>query len=115
MRLAGDDQVILIARHALLPQGAQTQPGVLVWRHSKLIAHRLSLTEGRVRWEVQAGKGRALNQDQAQAMAATLCAALAPQLPGQLLTVEVQPYEVFAHGKTIDYERKFAYWQPRQQ
>ena len=73
-------------------------------------AHRLSPGEGGLRWEVQAGKGRALNQDQAQAMAATLCAALAPQLPGQLLTVEVQLYEIFAHGKTIDYERKFMYW-----
>lgn len=78
-------------------------------------AHRLSLAEGGVRWEVQAGKGRSLNQDQAQAMAATLHETLVPRLSGQSLAVEVQPYEAFLHGKTIDYERKFAYWQPAQQ
>lgn len=77
-------------------------------------AHRLSLAEGGVRWEVQVGKGRSLTQDQAHAMAATLHETLVPRLSGQSLAVEVQPYEAFLHGKTIDYERKFAYWQPAQ-
>lgn len=75
-------------------------------------AHRISFDAGCLRWEVQAGKGRSLNQDQAHAMATTLCDTLAPQLPGQSLAVEVHAYDVFAHGKTIDYERKFVYWQP---
>jgi phenylacetate-CoA ligase len=75
-------------------------------------AHRLSQIDGGLHWEVQAGKGQSLNQDQAHAMAATLCDTLAPQLPGQSLAVEVHAYDVFAHGKTIDYERKFMYWQP---
>ncbi|AJP48800.1 hypothetical protein PG1C_10875 [Rugosibacter aromaticivorans] len=75
-------------------------------------AHRLSLAEGGVRWEVQGGKDRPLNQDQAQAMAATLYDILAPQLPGQPLDVDVHAYDAFPHGKTIDYERKFTYWQP---
>ena len=74
-------------------------------------AHRLSLAEGRVRWAVQAGKNRALDQDQSQAIAAALHKILLSQLPGQLLDVEIHAYEAFAHGKTIDYERKFTYWQ----
>ena len=76
-------------------------------------AHRLSLVEdGSLRWEVQAGKGRSLNQDQLQTMAATLHEALAPQFPGQALRIEVHDYPAFPHEKTIDYERKFTYWQP---
>jgi len=77
-------------------------------------AHRLSLDNGQMCWKVQAGKGQLLNQDQAQTMAATLRETLVPLLSGQLLAVEVLPYEAFSHGKTIDYERKFTYWQPRQ-
>ncbi len=89
-----------------------------LYRHPALAreisgAHRLSLVEdGSLRWEVQAGKGRSLNQDQLQTMAATLNEALAPQFPGQALRIEVHDYSAFPHGKTIDYERKFTYWQP---
>lgn len=77
-------------------------------------AHRIVQAEGRIRWEVQAGKGRPLTQEQAQGMVETLHDTLAPQLPGQALEVTVHAYDAFSHGKTIDYERKFAYWQPAQ-
>lgn len=75
-------------------------------------AHYLSVGDGHIHWCVQAGKGVQAEDSQTQTRASTLRDTLAPQLPGQQLTVEVQSYEGFTQGKTIDYERKFMYWQP---
>lgn len=74
-------------------------------------AHHLSAIDGRLHWCVQANKGVQAEDSQAQTWASTLHDTLAPQLPGQQLTVKVQSYEQFTQGKTIDYERKFMYWQ----
>lgn len=75
-------------------------------------AHYLSATDGHMHWCVQAGKGVQAGDSQVQAWASTLHDTLTSQLPGQQMTVEVQSYEQFTQGKTIDYERKFMYWQP---
>lgn len=104
----------------LLPGGGHTDLfKAALYQHPALAremsgAHRIVQTEGGIRWEVQAGKGRPLTQEQAQDMVETLHDTLAPQLPGQALEVTVHAYDAFSHGKTIDYERKFAYWQPAQ-
>lgn len=70
-------------------------------------AHHITLEGETLHWEVQAGRG--VDVDMA-ALTGRLHDDLAPRLGGRPLRVSVQGYEAFPYGKTIDYERKFAYW-----
>jgi phenylacetate-CoA ligase len=72
-------------------------------------AHRISMESGGIRWEVQAGCRATENL---ACLAERLHAQLMPALPGRSLSVVVLGYDDFPYGRTIDYERKFAYWSP---
>ena len=75
-------------------------------------AHRISAQAEEIHWEVQAGKDRSLSADQARQIVQHLQERLTPGFHGQMLKVELLTYHDFTHGKTIDYERKFAYFTP---
>jgi len=72
-------------------------------------AHRIGIMSGGIRWEVQARRGALENPAY---LAERLQAQLMPALPGRSLSVVVLGYDDFPYGMTIDYERKFGYWDP---
>lgn len=72
-------------------------------------AHRITIEGGTLRWKVQARRGAA---EDLASLAERLHAQLIPILPDRSLNVVVQGYDAFPYGRTIDYERKFGYWDP---
>jgi phenylacetate-CoA ligase len=72
-------------------------------------AHRISVQEDQIHWEVQAARDATADQ---QALAQRLHAELTARLSSQLLCVTVHDYTAFPYGMGIDYERKFVYWAP---
>lgn len=69
-------------------------------------AFRLSFVEDLFVWEVQLKKAALIDVERAAAQLATAL----PMLSGKI-KVHCFSYEKFPYGQTIDYERKFNYWQ----
>lgn len=74
-------------------------------------AHRIVLQGDAIQWEVQAVRGTVADLF---SLATRLHADLAPRLTGRSIAITVHDYDAFPYGKTIDYERKFVYWEPPQ-
>lgn len=71
-------------------------------------AHRVTSGADGICWEVQAVRDHGIDLD---VLADRLQKDLAPRL-GVRLDTRCLTYEAFPYGKTLDYERKFAYWIP---
>jgi phenylacetate-CoA ligase len=69
-------------------------------------AHRVAVLPDRLLWEVQARQG---NVQDPISLANRLAAQANRQADGRHVEVRVYPHEAFPHGRTLDYERKFAY------
>lgn len=70
-------------------------------------AHRVTLESGQMQWEVQARQGCT---EAVSSLSARLPGPTARVMSGLALKAEVVTYQDFQYGKTIDYERKFVYW-----
>lgn len=71
-------------------------------------AHRITREAEGIRWEVQVIRDHSVDLD---TLADRLQSDLAPRL-GVRLNTRCLAYDAFPYGKTLDYERKFAYWLP---
>jgi len=69
-------------------------------------AHRVTVLPDRLLWEVQARRG---NAQDTSSLAAQLAAQMGELAGDPPLEVRVDSHEAFPHGRTLDYERKFAY------
>lgn len=71
-------------------------------------AHRIVQDEVGLRWEVQA---RRVFADDPNSLSERLKSVAARMMPVHPLTVQVKAYDQFPHELSIDYERKFVYWE----
>jgi phenylacetate-CoA ligase len=71
-------------------------------------AHRLFVADDVIHWEVQRTRG---NHIDCLSLSHRLANELVLRMPDRRFSVNVHNYEHFSFGKTIDYERKFVYWE----
>ena len=71
-------------------------------------AFRLSRQQEALQWDVQLARGSSADP---AAMAAALRGTLACPADRTCPAIVGHPYDQFPHGRTLDYERKFVYWQ----
>lgn len=72
-------------------------------------AHRLNTRTDPWEWVVQLRQGRTPTPAVVDALKTALAHSLEKQLPHRGIAIQVMPFDAFPYGKTIDYERKFAY------